>query len=61
VALGDARIQGLHQAGKLDQPGGGVGSLNLPTIVPFLSLAPLWDGLLQGSRLRALVHKSYGT
>jgi hypothetical protein len=33
----------------------------LPTIVPFLSLAPLWDGLLQGSRLRALVHKSYGT
>jgi hypothetical protein len=56
VALGDSRIEALHQAGKLDKAGGGVGRHIIATIVSSVNVTPLSAGLLQGRRLRVVVH-----
>ena len=58
MALGDPRIEAVHQAGKLDKPGGGVGRRIIRTRLLSVSLIPLSCGLFRGSGLRAGVHET---
>ena len=44
MALGDPRIEAVHQAGKLDKPGGGVGRRIIRTRPLSVSLIPLSCG-----------------
>ena len=56
VALGNPRIEALHQVGKLYKPGGGAGSRIFDTVMSTVILTPLSGGLFQGPGLRVVVH-----
>ena len=72
MALGDPGIEPVHQAGKLDEPCSGVGrdigpvligpvligTVLIGTVVLSIRLTPLSDGLIQGPRLRAFLHRA---
>ena len=67
MALGDPGIEPVHQAGKLDEPCSGVGRdigpvligpVLIGTVVLSIRLTPLSDGLIQGRRLRAFLHRA---
>jgi hypothetical protein len=58
VALGDPRIEAVHQAGNLEKPGSRVGRRISGIVVSPVNHTPLSSGLFQGPGLCVVVHRA---